>query len=601
MIGTAELTPGTFVDGWQVVRALKKGGFGAVHVVEQYGKSFALKLALRGEARQDERQTHARTLREVAILLMLAHPNIIKPRAYGYMPDGRVYLVLEYVEGWTLGEWLEHTHPTASELARVFTKIAAALAYMHSRGVLHRDLKLSNVLIRKSDGEPVIIDLGCATYANAEELTAPPLPPGTDRYRTPEAKGFPLKKGRKPGERYPFQVADELFAVGVMLYEVLTDPLPTLDNPRPDFSNPVMEPPPPTEVNPRVPAALSHLTMDLLARDPSLRPESAEALRRKLAELAEHKEPEYAVPIHPPSEQRPPARRQRAPGGAGKPAERAAQLQRWRKPLALAGMVAAVVLAAAVASWHAPRDQPPPSGAPAPALPSHVPTLSPGNVPPRSAPAPAPAQDSAPAANAASQEEGSTVKKTPDAPMQDPATPASRSAPSPSDPGFSAWCRSVAVAIATAAGCTSAHLGPEPFECEPGAVQAMEQELGWRMMMPLSMQLDDRGPDDGSLHLYSPGPVVGVVPKSVTPGRQPEAPPGTRFYGRLYITREKTYSGHPGELIGVYTRAKVPGKEEVPVCFVIGGDGVIPVEEFTEDGKAKAVTRGTGYPVERWP
>jgi hypothetical protein len=114
------------------------------------------------------------------------------------------------------------------------------------------------------------------------------------------------------------------------------------------------------------------------------------------------------------------------------------------------------------------------------------------------------------------------------------------------------------------------------------------------------MKLDDRGPDTG-YHLYSPGPIVGVVPKNVSPERQPQAPPGTRFFGRLYITHEKTYSGHPGEIIGVYTRAKVPGKEEVPVCFVIGGEGQIPVEEFTEDGKAKAASRASGSPVKRWP
>jgi predicted Ser/Thr protein kinase len=572
---TAELRPGAVVDGWQVVRALRKGGFGAVHEVAKHGKSFALKLALHGEAHKDERQTHARTLREVAILLMLTHPNIIKPRAYGHLPDGRVYLVLEYVEGWTMGEWLERTHPTAKELARVFMKVAAALAYMHSRGVLHRDLKLSNVLIRKSDGEPVIIDLGCATYANAEELTATPLPPGTDRYRTPEALRFPLKKGREPGERYPFQVADELFAVGVMLYELLTDPVPTLDNPRPDFSNPVMEPPPPREVNPRVPAALSHLVMDLLARDPTLRPESAEALRRKLAELAEHTEPEYAVQFHPPSEQRPPAPGNRAPEVGGAPAEGAARLWPWRKPLALAGMVAAVILAAAVASWLAPREPPRPGHGSELAWPSH-----------------------APAANAASQEEGSTVKKKPDAPTQALAPRAPQSAPAPSDPGFSAWCRSVAVAIATAAGCTSTHLGPEPFECEPGALDAMKKELGWKIGDRFSIKLDDRGPEYGA-HLYTPGPVVGVV----TPASESQtlAPPGTRFYGKVYITQEKTYSGHPGEIIAVYNRVKVPGHEELPVCFVIGGDGVVPVLEFTKDGRAKATINANGSPVRRWP
>jgi serine/threonine protein kinase len=63
-------------------------------------------------------------------------------------------------------------------------------------------------------------------------LTTTPLPPGTDGYRSPQQREFLSKHGRKRGARYTFTVADELFAVGVMLYELLTDPLPTKHNPR---------------------------------------------------------------------------------------------------------------------------------------------------------------------------------------------------------------------------------------------------------------------------------------------------------------------------------------------------------------------------------
>ena len=60
-----------------------------------------------------------------------------------------MYLALDYVDGWTLGEWKERKHPTVHEILRVFVKIAAALAYMHSRGILHRDLKL----VQRADPE----------------------------------------------------------------------------------------------------------------------------------------------------------------------------------------------------------------------------------------------------------------------------------------------------------------------------------------------------------------------------------------------------------------------------------------------------------------
>ena len=303
------LPAGTMIDGWKVVRSLGGGGFGAVQLVEKDAELCALKFAFRGEDRRDEKRTHARALREVAILLLLDHPNIIKPRAYGHWRKGRkgnVYLVMEYADCWTLAQWVERKHPTVREIIRVFRKIAAALAHMHARGILHRDLKLSNVLIRKSDGEPIIIDFGCAIHAHSEELTDFPIPPGTPRYHPPQVFRFARENKNKPGARYSFQVADELFALGVMLYEVLTEPRPTEEDGKAVLNSLREVPASPHVKNPRVPEALSALAMDLLAREPEDRPESAEAVERELAELEEHKGQEYAAPVHPPSEQRAP-------------------------------------------------------------------------------------------------------------------------------------------------------------------------------------------------------------------------------------------------------------------------------------------------------
>jgi len=144
------LEPGTVVAGWEIIRAIRTGGFGAVHQAEQAGRDFAIKVALHREQSGDTGRTHARALREVALLLKLNHPNIIKSRGFGYLPDGRLYCVLPYVDGWTLGDWKERKYPTFREIARVFARVAAAVAYMHGLGVLHRDLKLSNVMIDKN-------------------------------------------------------------------------------------------------------------------------------------------------------------------------------------------------------------------------------------------------------------------------------------------------------------------------------------------------------------------------------------------------------------------------------------------------------------------
>ncbi|WP_163786534.1 serine/threonine protein kinase, partial [Myxococcus vastator] len=295
---------GMSVDGWRVIRELGNGGFAVVFLVEKHGRRSALKLARHRDSSGDDKQTHARTLRELSALLLLDHPNIVKHRGYGYSEHGNVYLALEYIDGWTLAEWAERKHPTVREVLQVFDKLCSALSYMHSRGVLHRDLKLSNVLIRKSDGEPIIIDFSCASYSLAEELTDGGLPPGTDRFRAPEQFKWLREHKADHRAKYAFRVADEIFAVGAMLYELLTDPRPTEVQARVSLNSTVVKPPPARALNVRVPEALNDLVACILSREPARRPVDSEALRRELGELLAHSSAEYLSPVHPPSEQR---------------------------------------------------------------------------------------------------------------------------------------------------------------------------------------------------------------------------------------------------------------------------------------------------------
>ncbi|KFE70814.1 serine/threonine protein kinase [Hyalangium minutum] len=612
MIGAMELQPGTRVDGWQIIRALRTGGFGAVHHAEQHGKACALKVALHREQSGDTGKTHARALREVALLLTLDHPHIIKPRGYGYLPDGRAFCVLEYVDGWTLGDWLERTHPTFRELASVFAQLAGAVEYMHARGVLHRDLKLSNVMIRRT-GEPVLIDLGCATSPNADELTATPLPPGTERYRSPEAHAFLSKQGRKPGARYPFKVADELFAVGVMLYELLTEPLPTKAKAHAGLADPVGLPASRT-VNPRVPPALSALVEDLLARNPALRPESFEALQRRLAELAHHPGPEYAAEVHLPSAQRQPSPVDAVQAVGLAASERqgwrkvlaladqqAARLRSWLQPHGLSGLeaasrphgrkplalVGAVVMAVVAATWLTQGERPPPAPArreaTAPTIPA-APALPPEDTLPVSAPA-----------LTAAPKEGSTVKPQPSDDLPSSRTArAPKSAPAPGSPGFAAWCKTLPLAMALSHGCASVPFKAELLECPPGSIQAMKK-LGWDLGRDrFIVRLDERGPDRGAFTFTLGAPIIGVVPDSA-PG-QVKAPPGTLFYGRAYINDEGREDSPLGILRIVYDHVEFPGQRKYPVCAV---SGLNPIEAL-KDGTATAFANSTVMPLERW-
>jgi serine/threonine-protein kinase len=213
---------------------------------------------------------------------------------------GWLYVVLDYVEGYMLGEWVEKMHPTAHEMVRVFVKLAGALAHVHARGVFHRDLKLNNILVRAADGEPFILDFSAGDYALAPELTDTPLPPGTRRYRSPEASRFLREHGDEQDARYEFKATDDVYALGVCLYDVLTSAQPASEPPRVMVGG-QWTPPAPKALNPRVPEPLGAVALHFIARQPEKRAPTAEVMRRELEALLPQQGGEWAVPLHVPA------------------------------------------------------------------------------------------------------------------------------------------------------------------------------------------------------------------------------------------------------------------------------------------------------------
>jgi eukaryotic-like serine/threonine-protein kinase len=574
------LPSGAIVDGWHVSRELGYGGFAVVYLVEKDGKPYALKVARHREASGDDKRTHARMVREATTLLMLNHPNIIRPQGHGYAETGNMYVALEYVDGWTLAEWKERKHPTIHEILRVFVKLASALSYMHERGVLHRDLKLVNVLIRKSDGEPVIIDFGCATYSLAEDLTEEGLPPGTERFRAPEQFKFLREHKNEHRARYAFKVADEIFALGVMLYDLLTDPRPTEYTRRKILNDPHVPHPSAFDVNSRSPEPLSDLVETMLSRDPSKRPVDTEALSRELEEHLESSGAEYLVPAHAPSEQLP----SETPESAGLPVAPPKDLtprKMTRKTLAV-GAALAVALVAAVTFWRACGDVPAP-------LPDH--SAPPMTFPPdMSLPSPAPMV--LPPAMGAVQKEGSTVK------MDTPEVPAQGRPQRVQKKVSVGECAAMSLVVALAAGCPGSQIRPESFTCPAGAARAMVNELHWEEGDWFTLVLDDRY-DRGDSPWFTPGSdVVGVVPKAKGLARRQYevAPPGTRFYGKAYYLSDKMGRADAPALIIRYDRVKLPGQDERPVCFVVEARSY-----GFKDGRVQGQNVERGRVVERWP
>jgi len=602
-INPAHLQPGQMVDGWRVLRLLGSGTYGAVYLVEKDGQRFAMKIAMHRASSGDAEQADARLMLEMVCLVQVSgHPNIVRVHAHGRWPDvtkGWFYVVLDYVEGYTLGEWVEKMHPTAREVVRVFAKLAAALAHLHARGVFHRDLKLGNILVRASDGEPFILDFSAGDYTLAPELTDSPLPPGTRRYRSPEASRFLRDQGEEHGARYEFKATDDVYALGICLYDVLTNAQPASEPPRVLVGG-QWPPPAPHTLNPRVPEPLSTAVLHFIARQPEKRAPTAEVMRRELEALLSQQGGEWVVPLHVPAPHLllAPDAPEEEPQMAPRPPRR-----RW------VGMVAAMVLGVvALAAYALLRPSTPPmTQAPdvrAPAPPSVVRDAGPGAMAATSPPAPAASPPGvALPPPAPVQKESPPVKRAP-TPMPLPAGSTDRKPKSPaSRPSWppSPWatfiktCAGATAAAALQLGCPGAQVRPEPADCPSEARDAMfnwERKDGLRLRPgeSVSLTLDRRQPGAQSERgVYADGPVTGVVRISYSK----ELPVGTLVSGYLWTSGEVA--------VGRYTEAQLPNGRTVPVCIVLGRKGYLEKWTGSKPGATELGRTSPAYAVERWP
>ncbi|WP_395857734.1 serine/threonine protein kinase [Cystobacter fuscus] len=197
--------------------------------------------------------------------------------------------VMDWVPGLALDMWAETDGTTFRQLAAAGATVARTLDELHARGVLHRDLKPEHILIRESDGQPVLLDFGVGWYEGAAPLTTGPLTPATLYQLTPEAVRFLWHSPERPGARYAFQPTDDLYALGVCLYRATTGHYPFSEwLPADLLQMAIVEARPvaPALVNPRVPRALSDVIARLLAKDPSERYPSGAALHAALSEAA---------------------------------------------------------------------------------------------------------------------------------------------------------------------------------------------------------------------------------------------------------------------------------------------------------------------------
>ena len=256
------------LDRYRPLRPLGSGGSGSVWLArdERTGLDVALKMIAR------EGKAAARAEREAAAASQLRHPACLRARGFGR--DSRhVYIAYEFVPGQTYREALRAGELRDEEAIEACAQVCDGLAHAHSAGILHRDVKPSNVLL--ADGDRVsarVLDFGLAQMADAETLTEAGDVPGTLAYISPERLAG--------GEATP---AADVWAVGVMLWEALAGRHPFWRGSMLETARAIEAGARPmAEFRPDLPKRLLRLVDSALAKNPARRPsarELADALR----------------------------------------------------------------------------------------------------------------------------------------------------------------------------------------------------------------------------------------------------------------------------------------------------------------------------------
>jgi eukaryotic-like serine/threonine-protein kinase len=216
--------PGTQIGPYKLLQQIGEGGMGVVYMAEQHEpvkRRVALKIIKPG---MDTRQVIARFEAERQALSLMDHPNIAKVLDAGTTESGRPYFVMELVKGQPITQYCDEKHLTPRQRLELLLPVCQAIQHAHQKGIIHRDIKPTNILVAEYDQQPVpkVIDFGVAK-ATSQTLTEKTMFTGlgqivgTLEYMSPEQAKV---------NQLDIDTRSDIYSLGVLMYELLTGSTP---------------------------------------------------------------------------------------------------------------------------------------------------------------------------------------------------------------------------------------------------------------------------------------------------------------------------------------------------------------------------------------
>ncbi|MFZ0747382.1 MAG: serine/threonine-protein kinase [Terracidiphilus sp.] len=253
------LAPGETLDHYRIDAVIARTGMSVLYRATDLTHDRQVAIKIPHPEMEADPVLFERFKREEEIGQLLDHPGVVK--TFNSEERSRVYMVVEWVDGRLLRTLLNEEKKLSIERAvKIALGMCSALDYMHKRGIVHRDLKPENVMV-DADDQIKLIDFGIAMKEDARRLTFVNLSAtmGTPDYISPEQV-----KGQRGDQR------SDIYAMGIMLYEMLTGRVPFVDqNPLAAMNERLLnDPTPPRELNREISAELEEILYRALERDP---------------------------------------------------------------------------------------------------------------------------------------------------------------------------------------------------------------------------------------------------------------------------------------------------------------------------------------------